>query len=71
MVMNLAKFKSILGGVVQYTVESGHSKTPVIVQKISERIRGFSKDIINPSEELAKILCELIPEEVEKIEQPE
>ena len=60
MIMNSSKYKRILGGLVSSTVESGHPSAPVIIQKISDHIRALDDETVDPSSELASLICGLV-----------
>jgi hypothetical protein len=61
--MNSGKYKRILGGLVSSTVESGHPAAPDIIQKISDHIRGLTDETVDPSSELASLICSLVSSE--------
>ncbi len=60
MIMNSGKFKKILSGIVSSTVESGHPYAPDIIQKISDHIRGLKDETVDPSSEMASLICGLV-----------
>jgi len=61
MVMNVKRFKSILGGVVKTSIETGSPVAREVVDVVTDRISGYKdQENIDPSVEIARLIDSVV-----------
>lgn len=61
MVMNVKRFKSILGGVVKTSIETGSPVAREVVDVVTHRISGYKdQENLDPSVEIARLIDSVV-----------
>ena len=61
MVMNVKRFKSILGGVVKSSIETGRPVAREVVDVVTDRISGYKdQENLDPSVEIARLIDSVV-----------
>ena len=61
MVMNVKRFKSILGGVVKSSIETGSPVAREVVDVVTDRISGYKdQENLDPSVEIARLIDSVV-----------
>ena len=61
MVMNVKRFKSILGGVVKSSIETGSPVSREVVDVVTHRISGYKdQENLDPSVEIARLIDSVV-----------
>ena len=61
MVMNVKRFKSILGGVVKTSIETGSPVAREVVDVVTDRISGYKdQENLDPSVEIARLIDSVV-----------
>jgi len=61
MVMNVKRFKSILGGVVKSSIETGSPVSREVVDVVTHRISGYKdQENLDPSVEMARMIDSVV-----------
>ncbi len=61
MVMNVKRFKSILGGVVKTSIETGSPVAREVVDVVTDRISGYKdQENLDPSVEISRLIDSVV-----------